>query len=295
MDLVSILLLSWNHEKYIEQCIESCIQQTYKNIEIIYLDNNSTDSSYLLATALLEKSGVSYKTFKNDTAKSIAANFNFLFSKSSGDYIAVLSTDDWFDIHNIYRKVELFKTNKQTGAVFSGGWIYFDSEKRLEQIDASNFRRGHIFRELMLVPGATSNVGNCYRREAIQEAGGWDESQFIEDVDLNVQIAKKYEFDFIAEPLVYYRRMSSTASANVAYMIKGYQAFYNKYKQEDWIDMRKYLGKRYVDFAAVSVDQGKYAYAFELLLKSMTLNGLGLNKLRVLAYLIRKSIGALFR
>ena len=48
--LVSILIASYNKEKYLKRCLESCLKQTYKNIEIIMVDNESSDNSYLIAS-----------------------------------------------------------------------------------------------------------------------------------------------------------------------------------------------------------------------------------------------------
>ena len=106
--LVSILLLSMNHELFIQQCIESLKDQTYKNIEVVYLDNASSDATFNLGKKLLEESGLQYKIFYNKESQSISKNLNFLLANSSGKYISPLSTDDWFAPQNIEKKVSFF-------------------------------------------------------------------------------------------------------------------------------------------------------------------------------------------
>ena len=128
--LVSILLLSMNHESYIEQCIQSIVSQTYKNIEIIYLDNASRDNTYQIGKKLLQESGLTFKTYLNEETKTISKNLNFLLDHSSGKYISPLSTDDWFASENIEKKVKSFLDNPNTGALFSNGWYYYEKEKK---------------------------------------------------------------------------------------------------------------------------------------------------------------------
>ena len=52
--LVSILIASYNKEKYLQRCLDSCLSQTYKNIEVILVDNESTDNSYSIASKYKE-------------------------------------------------------------------------------------------------------------------------------------------------------------------------------------------------------------------------------------------------
>src|SRR5437660_435655 len=99
--MVSVLLLSWNHEKYIEQSIRSLIDQTYKNIEIIFLDNNSSDKTFSTGVDLLKQSGVKYEAYQTGSNYGIPRNLNFLFAKSQGEYICLASGDDWFHKANI--------------------------------------------------------------------------------------------------------------------------------------------------------------------------------------------------
>lgn len=123
--LVSILLLSMNHELFIEQCIESLKNQTYTNIEIIYLDNASSDNTFNIGKKLLEAANIPFKLFSVKESQSISKNLNFLLDNSSGQYISPLSADDWFAPKNIEKKVNVISETNNTGAIFSNGWFYF--------------------------------------------------------------------------------------------------------------------------------------------------------------------------
>lgn len=290
MEKVSILLLSWNHEKYIEQCINSCIHQTYKNIEIIYLDNNSTDNTFQVADNLLNASGVPFKAFKSTETKNIAQNFNLLFSHATGDFVVVLSTDDWLDLENIEKKINFFKGRETLGLVYSSGWLYYEDTGKMKEVQTEGFQRGYAYKELLIGRNPSFNVGICFRKAAIEAAGGWDEQLLIEDLDLNIKVAMKYEIDYIPEPMVYYRRVSTSASANIPFMLKGLHQYYEKYKHVDWTNMDKWLSIKQGEFAGICIDQGQYKLGFELLMKSLKGDYFNATKIRTLIYLIRSAL-----
>lgn len=287
--LVSILLLSMNHEAYIEQCINSIIYQTYQNIEIVYLDNASQDNTFKIAKTLLEKSNIPHKIFSNKESKTISYNLNFLFDNSSGYYVSPLSTDDWFEKDNIKKKVNHFITDSKIGALFSNGYFYYESTKKTVLNDSSNFRRGYIFKEVLTQPDCLFYVGFIYKRKIIEVVGKWDENLLIEDVDMYVRIGLVAKIDYLDEPLVYYRKTEGSASKNVQFMNKGRYQYYEKYKYVGWINMKKWLAERYRAVAASFIDQKKNNLAVNFLVKAIKLNPFGLRNFRTLLYLIRRS------
>ena len=287
--LVSILLLSMNHEAYIEQCIQSLENQTYQNIEILYLDNDSSDNTFQIGKSLLERSNIPYKIFSNKVSKGISENINFLLAQSSGIYISPLSTDDWFEKNNIEEKVNYFLTHDEVGALFSNGWIYNESNKEISLNDSSSFKRGYIYKEILTHPDCMFYVGVMYKKDILDQVGKWDESLLIEDVDMYIRIALVAKIDFIDKPLVYYRRTKASASKNMDFMLKGFHQYYEKYKEVKWINMQKWLGERYRLFAAAYIDDKKKKEATGMLLTALKLNPLELKNYRTMFYLIRQS------
>ena len=289
MPLVSILLLSMNHERYVEQCISSIVQQSYKNLEIVYVDNASTDNTFLKAKKIIESSGFPFRCFNNTISKNISQNFNFLLSISTGSLISPLSTDDWFERENIERKVEHFLKNKEVGVVFSNGWIFNETEKTTILNDPTNFKRGNIYNALLTQPDCIFYVGVMYKREIIEKVGKWDETLIIEDTDLYVRLSLVTKFDYLPIPLVYYRRTSSSASKNKKFMIKGFRQYYEKYKYVEWVNMRAWLSDKYRSMAASCVDEGEFKDARNFLIKAIAINPIEMQNFRTLFYLIRKS------
>jgi len=287
--LVSILLLSMNHECYIEQCILSILNQTYKNIEILYLDNASSDNTYLIGQKILEKSNIPFKIFLNTDSKSISKNLNFLLDNSEGQFISPLSADDWFAPENIEKKVAFYTENPTTGALFSNGWFYYELEKKSVLNDPSFFKRGYLFKEVLTQPECLFYAGVLYNREIFEQVGKWDENLLIEDVDMYIRIGLVATIDFINEPLVYYRRSCESASKNKQFMIEGFKQYYEKYKAKPWINMKKWMAERYRLFAADSIDHKRNNEAKDFLATAIKYNPLDLNIYRTLFYLLRQS------
>lgn len=288
--LVSILLLSMNHEKFIAQCILSLKEQTYKNIEVVYLDNASGDNTFQVGKKALEESGISYKIFHNAESKGISKNLNFLLENCSGEYVCPLSADDWFDPENIEKKLAFYSQNPNTGALFSNGWIYYDDEKETILNDSSTFKRGYIFKEVLTQPDCLFYVGMMYKREIIERVGKWDEDLLIEDVDMFIRIALIARIDFIDVPLVFYRQTKASVSKNKVLMLKGFDQYYEKYKHLEWIDMQKWLAERYRSVSAYYVDQNNTRQAINFLKKAINLNPFGFKNFRTLLYFIRNSL-----
>jgi GT2 family glycosyltransferase len=106
-DLVSVIIVNWNGKKWLKKCLDSLICQTYKNIEIIVVDNNSTDDS---VTFLTNEYPI-LKIIKNDTNAGYAKGNNLGINNASGNLILLLNSDTWCDrdfiavaVSNFYEK-----------------------------------------------------------------------------------------------------------------------------------------------------------------------------------------------
>jgi alpha-1,3-rhamnosyltransferase len=285
---VSLCLLSWNHAGYMQQCIESVAAQTFRNFEIVYLDNHSTDGTYELALELLSQTGIPHRVFKNEHPQSIAHNFNFLLDHSDGDFIVPLSTDDWLLPTFLEEKVAFFATHPDTGMVYNGGFMYFEHDQKTYPVDNSNFRRGRIYKELLQEDNVLFFVGCCYRRDIFEKVGKWDESLLIEDMDMFIRIARHYDIDYIDKPLVNYRKVNSSTANNIAYMVRGWEQYYKKYRHLQWIDMKKWLAGKYRSYAALAIDRNDKREARRLIRKSLSLAPTDMKNYRTLLYLLRK-------
>ncbi len=141
--LVSILIASHNKEKYVSRCIESCLFQTYKNIEIIFYDDGSKDNSYKIA-----KKYKNIKAFKN-IKKKFFSTFNTYpqtnsyckaFEKSKGQIITFLDSDDFYKKNKIHEIVKYFEKNDSSNIVFDNPIYFFSNTKKLYPFNSTTNR-----------------------------------------------------------------------------------------------------------------------------------------------------------
>lgn len=111
--LVSFCCLSYNHEKFIRKCMQSIWSQDYKNIEIIVLDDGSSDGSLRVINECKNESPCSFNiiTQENSGGK-VGSNFNKLINASSGNFLFFISTDDEVVSDSVSSKVELFESDE---------------------------------------------------------------------------------------------------------------------------------------------------------------------------------------
>jgi len=118
-ELVSICISSYNHANYIEECIQSALSQTYSNIEVIVVDDASTDDSSLRIQRLAERHSDKIRFYQNEKNQGVSLTANRAIDSAKGKYIALLGSDDRMRPERIRRQVDFLEIHQDTVAVFS--------------------------------------------------------------------------------------------------------------------------------------------------------------------------------
>jgi alpha-1,3-rhamnosyltransferase len=231
--VVSIICLSYNHEKFVERCLRSVVYQTYRNFEIIFIDNNSTDSSFDKGVEELKKSNVHYTAKKMESNTGISEGFNYAIKNiAKGKYIATLACDDWWDMYNLEEKVNYFESHPHFGMVYGNGYNYDERTSEISLYYKKPSISGSIFRKL-LSAHEVNPQGILYRQDIISELGYFDPKAKVEDRDLWYRIALKYEIGYVHKPLTFYRvNHGANISRNLKYMKEGNEYFFTKYEKD---------------------------------------------------------------
>ncbi|HEX8272058.1 MAG TPA: glycosyltransferase family A protein [Longimicrobiaceae bacterium] len=202
--LVSVVIPAYNHAPYVERSIRSVLDQTYGSIELIVVDDGSTDDTWDVIQRVHAASGGSFMIYRKPNG-GVSSTLNFGIRRSSGVYVAVLASDDYFALEKIERQVELFLASPPVvGMVHSNAYDDFGGGKLVSTQGRYTPAVGACFRELLsLQVGAVAPTA-MFRRDAYDRVGGFDESLAAEDVDFYVGLAAKgYEFRHDPAPLVY--------------------------------------------------------------------------------------------
>jgi glycosyltransferase involved in cell wall biosynthesis len=288
---LSILLLCWNHARFLKECIGSIARQTRQDFEIVFLDNVSTDGSFELAAQLFDRFGLTARMIRNEQPQSIPANANRLLAASSGGIVAPLSTDDWYDEAYVETMLAAAGENPDASWFSCSGWLFFDAEGRTEPFDETRIVADRPVSEVILAGGEPHFfVGCAYRRSALDAIGGWDENQLIEDRDLFLRLAQRFKHHRIAGRLVHYRRAGTTASANAKLMLEGWDRFFTKHAALFGTQLTSQWAECMRTNAALLIDQGHLRAASKVLLKALTLKPLKLSTWRTLGYLGRAGL-----
>ena len=142
--LVSVIMNCYNGEKYLREAIDSVISQTYTNWEIIFWDNQSTDSSAKIVKSYSDKR---IKYFYAPEHTVLYAARNNAMGKVEGDYIAFLDCDDWWENKKLEIQIKLFD-NENVGLVYSNVFLHNPKKNKKKKI-FKNLPEGEIYGDLL--------------------------------------------------------------------------------------------------------------------------------------------------
>jgi len=209
--LVSILIPCYNHENYITECIESMMKQTYQNIELIVLDDGSTDNSPKLLEELSNRYNFYYARHENI---GVSATLNKAIILSKGKYICICASDDKYHTTKIAKQIQFFIENPKYDMCYTNLYLFNDNGKVEKAKDRKN-SSGHIFEDLIMDRFSISAPSVMIKSPVYEVVGGFDESLKVEDFDMWLRIADKYQIGYLDDYLVYYRIHDSNSHKNI--------------------------------------------------------------------------------
>jgi glycosyltransferase involved in cell wall biosynthesis len=222
--LVSVVMPAYNAAPYIRAALESALAQTYGSLEVIVVDDGSTDGTATVVRAFGDR--VRY-IFQPNARQAAARNHGV--RESRGDLIAFLDADDAWLPEKIEKQVSLLRSRPDLGLVYCS-MREVDAAGRTIRVAHANLR-GERLRELLL-GGATGGICGSTpltTRKVFEAVGGFDTDLTpVEESDLFWRIATRYPIDFVDEPLVLYRRHESNAHLDTARMARAWRGLYRK-------------------------------------------------------------------
>lgn len=200
---VSVVIPAYNAASTVVRAVESALNQTYTNIEIIVVDDGSTDSTRRLLDPYTSR--ISYVS-QNNRGRSAARNLGI--SHASGEYIAFLDADDWWLPEKLMRQVKFLEEDKAVGLVHTAFYFVEPNGKchKLALAQRLDSPGAPIFEQLVMRNTIGSPTFVMVRTSVLHEVGVFDESlRGTEDWDLWLRIAAEYSVAYVAEPLACYQ------------------------------------------------------------------------------------------
>lgn len=218
--LLSVIVANYNNEPYIRECLDSILNQTYKDLEIIVADDDSTDDSpEIIREYAAEYPGI-IKGIFSDVNRGVARTRHEAILQAKGEYITTLDSDDYYgDSQKLEKEMALLMHYKEQGkdiVAFSNTVFVKESQApRFVQGNSKDIKEGKIFYDI-ITRSCMIPRDFVMKRGVYFEVGGYDFSLIThEDWDLKIRLAKKYEFYYTGVPGTAYRKnpkgLSSTA------------------------------------------------------------------------------------
>ncbi len=220
---VTFLALCYNHAPYLQECLHSLLAQAWPNADFVVLDNASSDDSPTLIKQWAATCPVPIKLLMETECRGICANVNRLMAEATGEFVALISTDDFWFPEKTARQVELLQAR---GVDY--GVAYADARRinsAGQPLEPSSFIAAHrnlrtlpegdILRELLRGPFIPS-MSTLIRRAALLEMGPFDETLLYEDYDAWLRLAQRWKFAADPAPLSAYRVLPNSMIQTVA-------------------------------------------------------------------------------
>ncbi|GLO52016.1 alpha-1,3-rhamnosyltransferase WapR [Pseudomonas putida] len=219
--LVTVIIASYNHARYIEASITSVINQTYKNIELLVIDDGSKDDSPAVLKRLQEQYGFDLRLQAN---QGLARTLNDAIARAKGNLIVPFGSDDIMLPHRIATQVEYMNGKPEVGicsanieTIDQDGKVMGAREQRNRNLPFRRLDFDDLFLDRKPGPMAATLM---LRREALEKVGGFNADIRLEDVYIELSIARAgYFIDVLGEVLAQYRDHPTNTFKNGRFMV----------------------------------------------------------------------------
>lgn len=221
MPLVTVICLCYNHRDYLQESVASVLNQTYQNLQIIIVDDASTDGSQEVIESYRHDSRIEVICLPENLGNCKA--FNRGLSKSKGKYIVDLATDDALYPNRIEQQVDFFETlDEKTGVVFSnseyidhwGHHLKYHYPVSSENLAIKKVPDGDIFSNL-LSKYFISPPSMMIKKTVFDKLRGYNEQLAYEDFDFWIRSSRHFHYAYQDLVLTKVRKLKSSLSSGL--------------------------------------------------------------------------------
>lgn len=271
MEKISVLIPTYNVENYVEEAIFSILNQTYKNIELIIVDDCSTDNTYDILKKI-SKCDNRVKLYKNSINKKICYTLNRAYKHSSGAYIARMDGDDISEYDRLEKQINFLKENPEIDLV-GVGTISIDENGK--EINRTTYMKS--FKFLKKAAYLSSPVLHIWmaKREVYEKLNGYRDMPYVEDYDFLLRmISNCFKFSNIGDYYGYKvrSRNGNTASTVGISQRKAFEYCRKLYKERKKIKKDSFDEYEFYEYIKAETNEKiKYNQSIELLNISMNM------------------------
>jgi len=243
--LVSIVIPCYNHELFVQDSIQSVIDQSYENIELIIIDDGSQDNSVEKIQEMLEKcySRFSRFEFRHRSNKGLSETLNEAIDWCKGKYFSAIASDDLMLKSKTETQVRFLEKNEEVVALF-GSADYIDELGNIKKVNQF-IEQEYIFNNIFLNDCQFAAPTQMMRLNTIRKIGGYNPEILVEDWYMWLKMAENGKVFCLAEKLALYRIHSSNSTKNAKFIYennlktlsyyRGHKLYKKAYAKIRWI------------------------------------------------------------
>ncbi|MGY6649091.1 glycosyltransferase family 2 protein [Wenyingzhuangia sp. IMCC45574] len=215
--LVTVICSCYNHQEYVCQTLDSVTKQTYHNIELIIVDDGSTDESVKTIENWLKNQPTKIQFIKNQKNLGLTKSFNNAIKYASGAYFIDLAADDILTTNCIEYLVKPFLENPSLALVYSNAENINEQNKItstfFNHVQVSKIKKAtenNFYLKLLTKSDVICSVSALHKRSVFNDLNGYDEDLYFEDLDYWLRVTKKYPIAFLDKILVQKRHLENS-------------------------------------------------------------------------------------
>jgi glycosyltransferase involved in cell wall biosynthesis len=263
--LISVIMTSYNYRRYIEESVKSVWEQSYPNLELVVVDDASSDGTPAFLEELRKRSPIPMRVYLNTDNRGPNWTQNRAVTSAQGEFITFLASDDKFAPRRFESQVRSFNQDPELMIAYGNGWS-FKGRDRVARLHGEDVKRllsqgaDQILRYLYTHSSPLYLQTALVKREFLIECGGNDEQVLADDWVLNIRffqfLAKAGHFAYIDEDLAYYRLHDDNLHKNFARQIALKREVIERYTPKSL--RREALANIYKKQAGIALAQGKF-------------------------------------
>ncbi len=266
MPTISIILPTYNREHLLGRSIQSVLNQTYRDFELIIVDDGSTDNTEKLVRSF-KKETINYIKHRENRGPATARNTGI--KSASGEYIAFQDSDDEWLPEKLEKQMMVFKASPpDVGVVYTGFFQFINTRKRYIPPTKVVQKDGYIFANLMK-DCFVSTQTTLVKRDCFIVTGMFDE-RFTpsEDWELFLRMSRQYQFRCVNEPLVIVYHQPDSITANLSAEIRSYKLVLDQYFEDISHDSRV-MASHYFRIGRLLYSSGECSQGRDYFVKSV--------------------------
>jgi len=264
--IVSVVIPTYNRAHVLTRAIQSVLNQTYQDFEIIVVDDHSTDNTEEVVKSFNDPR-IRYIRHEENRGAAAARNTGIMVAK--GEFIAFQDSDDEWLPEKLEKQMQVFESASAKVGVVYTAMLRVQGRERIYIPSSKVKRKGGYIHDNLLEGNFVGTPTAVVKRECLKLSGVFDERlPRLQDWELFIRISKAYEFKCVDEPLVVSHSTPDSISANQATLIEALILILEKHS-EDFRKDRRRLAKWQYSIGNLSCQSGRMDQGRDYLLRAV--------------------------